>query len=157
VHVESDEDEVEKRTYVVFEDKNGHRTRLGVEVFNSKVYKQAFETRSKLQNVCGDLEFTLRSKSGEEENIRGLTALLDNVLEHAHKGISIQRYKGLGEMNPEQLWETTMNPDKRTMLQVNIQDAAEANDIFTDLMGDNVEPRRLFIERNALSVQELDI
>ncbi len=157
VTIDYEDDEVEKRTFVVFEDKNAHRTRLGVEVFNSKVYKQAYETRSKLQQTCGNLSFVLTAKDGEQEQIKGLVKLLDTVLEHAHKGISIQRYKGLGEMNPDQLWETTMNPEKRTMLQVRVQDAVEANDIFMDLMGDNVEPRRVFIERNALAVQELDI
>jgi DNA gyrase subunit B len=83
--------------------------------------------------------------------------LLQHLLQEAKKGLNIQRYKGLGEMNPEQLWETTMNPSNRTMLQVKIEDAVETDEIFTVLMGDIVEPRREFIQNHALEVSVLDI
>ena len=79
------------------------------------------------------------------------------MLTDAHKkGLSLQRYKGLGEMNPEQLWETTLDPSARTLLQVRVEDVTEAEDIFSKLMGDVVEPRREFIQQNALSVANLD-
>ena len=86
-----------------------------------------------------------------------LKELLEYVMETGKKGQYIQRYKGLGEMNPEQLWETTMNPETRVLLQVRIEDAVEANDIFSTLMGDEVEPRRKFIEDHALTVKNLDV
>jgi DNA gyrase subunit B len=89
--------------------------------------------------------------------LRSLTELLEYVMEGGKKGQYIQRYKGLGEMNPEQLWDTTMNPETRILLQVRIEDAVEANDIFSTLMGDEVEPRRKFIEEHALTVKNLDI
>ncbi|WP_438986029.1 DNA topoisomerase (ATP-hydrolyzing) subunit B [Marivivens donghaensis] len=90
------------------------------------------------------------------QGIYGPLGLLQAILEEGEKGLSIQRYKGLGEMNPDQLWETTLDPDARTFLQVKIDDLVEADDIFSKLMGDEVEPRRDFIQQNALSVENLD-
>ena len=78
-------------------------------------------------------------------------------MEEGKKGLVVQRYKGLGEMNPEQLWQTTMNPDKRHLLQVRVEDVVDTDEIFTVLMGEEVEPRREFIQNNALEVSMLDI
>jgi len=83
---------------------------------------------------------------------------LESILERiGRNGVTIQRYKGLGEMNAEQLWETTMNPETRTILQVSLEDAVAADEIFTTLMGDKVEPRREFIQQHAKEIRELDV
>src|SRR5689334_22705695 len=99
----------------------------------------------------------ISGENGTSEEVPTREALLDKVLTAAKKDLTIQRYKGLGEMNPEQPWETTMNPDKRTLLEVRIDDMVETDQIFTVLMGDAVEPRRKFIEDNALDVRNLDV
>ena len=99
-----------------------------------------------------------KAEPGDEPLIAADVDALWNLVDaRARKGFSMQRYKGLGEMNPDQLWETTMDPDKRVLLQVRIDDAVETDEIFTVLMGDKVEPRRKFIEDNALEVRNLDV
>ena len=118
-------------------------------------FQKAIELYMKLEDKLTPPFIT--GTNGNEEEILTRDALLDKVLTVAKKDLTIQRYKGLGEMNPEQLWETTMNPDKRTLLQVRIDDRVETEDIFTVLMGDAVEPRRKFIEDNALDVRNLDV
>jgi DNA gyrase subunit B len=112
--------------------------------------------------LYGDLQSLSRppfviSENGDSTTVESRTALLDHVMTAAKKDITIQRYKGLGEMNPDQLWETTLNPEKRVILNVQVNDAVETDEMFTVLMGDAVEPRRRFIEENALDVKNLDI
>ncbi|EPX82593.1 DNA topoisomerase (ATP-hydrolyzing) subunit B [Salipiger mucosus] len=107
-----------------------------------------------LQNIY-NVPATLERKD-RRQAIYGPLGLLEAILDEGEKGLTLQRYKGLGEMNPDQLWETTLDPDARTLLQVTIDDMAEADDLFTKLMGDVVEPRRDFIQQNALSVENLD-
>lgn len=94
---------------------------------------------------------------GEKQNLFSAPQILEKIKELGRKGLSIQRYKGLGEMNPEQLWETTMDPEKRTLVQIRLEDAYTADEIFGILMGNEVEPRREYIQTHALEVQNLDI
>ncbi len=120
-------------------------------------YKLLLQAYKQVEDICLG-ESALISKEGETEAVVGdRQELLNHFFARAKKGQYIQRYKGLGEMNPDQLWETTMDPDKRVLLQVKVEDTYEAEQIFTILMGDQVEPRREFIEQNALSVSNLDV
>ena len=98
-----------------------------------------------------------KEDAGEPKRIDTKLELINHLIEVGKKGLAVQRYKGLGEMNPEQLWETTMNPEKRTLLQVEVEDVVDTDEIFTVLMGEEVEPRRDFIQTNALEVSMLDI
>ncbi len=111
--------------------------------------------KNELQEIYGKAARLKRKDA--ESLIRGPTALLDAVLAHGRKGVTLQRYKGLGEMNPEQLWETTLDVNARSLLRVQIRQADEAGDLFSKLMGDDVDPRRDFIRENALSVANLDV
>jgi DNA gyrase subunit B len=107
-----------------------------------------------LREVYGQTATLVRKE--RMQPVHGPLGILEAILEEGEKGLTLQRYKGLGEMNPSQLWETTLDPEARTLLQVRVDDVAEADDIFTKLMGDVVEPRREFIQQNALSVANLD-
>ena len=120
-------------------------------------YKLLLQSYKQVEEICLN-ENALINKEGQEEMVvSDRQDLLNYFFARAKKGQYIQRYKGLGEMNPDQLWETTMDPEKRVLLQVKIEDTIEAEQIFTVLMGDQVEPRREFIENNALNVSNLDV
>ncbi|MGB7319747.1 MAG: DNA topoisomerase (ATP-hydrolyzing) subunit B [Planktotalea sp.] len=129
------------------------RTLDGPMMRSGEARKTGSFTKS-LQDVY-NMPATLVRKE-RNQAIYGPLDLLSAILQEGEKGLSLQRYKGLGEMNPDQLWETTLDPDARTLLQVKIDDVAEADDLFTKLMGDVVEPRREFIQQNALNVENLD-
>jgi DNA gyrase subunit B len=122
---------------------------------SSPELKQLFGVSQQLRDLMRQ-EFTIVT-NGFKNTIDNPHKLLIELMERGKKGLEIQRYKGLGEMNPEQLWVTTMDPEKRRLLKVRIEDAVEADDMFTILMGDKVEARREFIQNNALEVSELDI
>jgi DNA gyrase subunit B len=129
--------------------------RVGVELMQSVEMRQLRRLTETVAQLSGKRLVVHHGDSSE--TLASKELLLGHLMDSGRKGLVIQRYKGLGEMNPDQLWETTMDPDRRVVLQVRIEDAAEADMLFSVLMGDAVEPRRQFIEENALDVQNLDV
>jgi DNA gyrase subunit B len=134
----------------------GATVRVNQELVDSPEYRALFALYQELPEFHKP-PFTVFSNGTAEATLGTKEELLAHLMSMAKKGITLQRYKGLGEMNPEQLWETTMDPEQRTLVQVTIDDMAAADQIFTTLMGDKVEPRRAFIEKHAHEVENLDI
>ncbi|HEB69328.1 MAG TPA: DNA gyrase subunit B, partial [Desulfobulbus sp.] len=145
---------------IVFQGQSHMMTTLGPNIPLITEYRHGLEIYNQIKDYLDDTFTIIRtSSSGQEKEYPAADwhELIKVVREETFRGSHLQRYKGLGEMNPEQLWDTTMNPENRTLVQVNIGDAEMADDIFTTLMGDKVEPRREFIQNHALEVSELDI
>jgi len=134
---------------------NDKEIQLDPGFFRSPDYRNLASLADKLVGMLGEGAYVARGD--REMPVTTFKEAMDWLISESKRGLTIQRYKGLGEMNPEQLWETTMDPEARRMLQVSIEDAIAADDVFDTLMGDQVEPRREFIEKNALSVSNLDV
>ena len=135
--------------------RGSYRVSLGVNFISTPEYKDLKKLHASLAEL-GPAPYPVKAKD-VESTVPGTEALLDFVLGAAKRGLYIQRYKGLGEMNPQQLWETTMDVERRTLLKVTIEDAIEADDIFTVLMGDQVEPRKNFIMKHAIEARNVDV
>jgi DNA gyrase subunit B len=142
----------------VIERKSGLATThaLGSEIFDSREYRQLIRVHQELQKLAGTPPFKLKLDDHEADAL-SFEDLRTKVLAIAKRGVRLQRFKGLGEMNADQLRETTMDPESRTLQQVTIDDAYAADELFSMLMGDQVEPRRAFIEKHARDVQFLDV
>ena len=134
---------------------NARASYLDQDFLHSGDYAQIRQTAQVLDGLMGPTAYIKRGE--QKQSVSDFKQALDWLLQEVKKGIGTQRYKGLGEMNPAQLWETTMDPKSRRLLRAQIEDSIAADEIFTTLMGDVVEPRRAFIENNALGVRNLDV
>jgi len=167
------DDEEHNSHALVVEDRDGGLARsqmVGIEFVRSAEYRALLASFRGIEGISGPMLVTTVTKDGSVDNdevkevdasksveVADLNELVQHFLAAGKRGVAINRYKGLGEMNPNQLWETTMDPDNRTLLQVRAEDETAAHVMFTTLMGDQVEPRRKFIEDNALDVKNLDV
>jgi DNA gyrase subunit B len=146
----------EQEAYAVDIRRHNYKMRLSVSFIISPEFKEIAQVYKEITNVFGKQPYKIQLKE-ELKEVVALKGFLDIATELSKKGLSIQRYKGLGEMNPQQLWETTMDPDKRALLQVGVEDSVKADEMFTILMGDHVEPRKEFIVKHALEARNIDI
>jgi len=157
VSMDIEKDEEESKYYIDVKSRRdglSRRTLIDFDLTESPSFAEIVSITERV-GALGQLPLTMQMDEKRIE-VPSFSGLAELILEHGRKNLSIQRYKGLGEMNAEQLWDTTMNPEHRKILQVTVEDAVKANEIFSTLMGDQVEPRRDFIERNALNVVNLD-
>jgi DNA gyrase subunit B len=156
VEVVSQDDEALRAKITERTTGSSQTAKFPAELFASSGYRNLRSAHAKLVEAVGLPPFRLHLGKREEQ-VHTFEALRPALLDLAKEGLNLQRFKGLGEMNPDQLWETTMNPENRILQQVSVEDAAAADEVFSMLMGDRVEPRRDFIERNAHDVKFLDV
>jgi DNA gyrase subunit B len=151
------DDKTERRVLVVSRTQHGivRHCYIDAEFLHSGDYQQIQRTAAVLHGLLGEGAYVKRGE--QRQPVREFREAIEWLLGEVQRGVGIQRYKGLGEMNPEQRWETTMDPSTRRLLKTQIEDAISAEEIFSTLMGDQVEPRRNFIESNALGVRNLDV
>ncbi len=146
----------ESESYSVTLRSNNYKVNLSIPFVQSPEFKEAASLYKEITEIFGIPPYIFNIK-GESHEASSIEELIQRAIEIAKKGLTIQRYKGLGEMNPTQLWETTMDPSKRTLKQVTVEDSIRADEIFTILMGDQVEPRKDFIQKHALEARNIDV